>query len=268
MSARRQSGSTRRANFALEDNTGRQPQRPSTPPRWTGRLLYALLWAVLWLPRIRRWRRGPHWNRVRLAAGVAAAAGAGFGLASGPGWLAAAGLALGLAALLLRPARDPDAERKLQARLGADYFLNGGTFRSGPMPGGNLPPGTPLYLLIRRDELLIVPQRSGEIHSVTGIAAIGAVHVNGEPYRPVYVSEAKDPPVRETAVDKSATSVLELVLDSGEALRFEYQGAFSKHLAETAAHAVYSVRRLRAADGVSGETPEVFHIVGGQNISK
>jgi hypothetical protein len=184
-----------------------------------------------------------------------------------------------LAALLLSPAADPDRERELQARHQADYFLNGGEFVSGHWPGssvpsvnsvpkgsvpkGNVPGGARLYLLLRGRELLAVPVKGdGAVAASLGVDNIREILVAGESYRPVYVSEAKDPPRREEHVDRSAKTALELVLREGERLRFHYTGAFSKHLAETAAHGIYSVRRLGGADGVGGESPEIFHIVG------
>ena len=100
------------------------------------------------------------------------------------------------------------------------------------------------------------------IRATINVAEIEDILVGDERYRPVYISEAKDPPVREEAVDKKASTVMTLVLAGGRNVQFEYEGAFSKHLAESAAHAIYSVRKLGTAHGVSGESPEIFHIVG------
>jgi hypothetical protein len=158
----------------------------------------------------------------------------------------------------------------LQARHQADYFLNGGEFVSGRWPNGNSVPGgnsvsegMRLYLLLRGRELLAVPVKGdGGVVASLGVDSVREILVAGERYQPVYVSEAKDPPRREEHVDRSAKTALDLVLRDGERLRFNYTGAFSKHLAETAAHGIYSVRRLGRADGVGGESPEIFHIVG------
>jgi hypothetical protein len=165
---------------------------------------------------------------------------------------------------MLPPAADPDRERKLQTRHGADYFLNGGEFVSGCWPGDTtIPLGARLYLLLRGRELLAVPVNgNGDVKASLPVDAVRKVLVAGESYVPVYVSEAKDPPRREKQVDRTAKTAMELVLENGEKLRFEYTGAFSKHLAETAAHAIYSVWRLGGADGVGGQSPEIFHVIG------
>ena len=187
-------------------------------------------------------------------------------------WLAIAGGIAVLVALAVRRAKDPDHERKLQARHKADYLLNGGVLVHGSLPGSL--PGTPpgsisldrrqrLYLLIRGPELLVVPVAGpGDVESTIDITRIADIRVAGQTYRPIYVSEAKDPPVRETSVLTGRTTELELSLESGRTLRFEYQGAFSKHLAETAAHAVYSVRNLIRQEAESGDSQALFQIVG------
>ncbi|HUG81128.1 MAG TPA: hypothetical protein VML01_05665, partial [Bryobacterales bacterium] len=112
------------------------------------------------------------------------------------------------------------------------------------------------------EELLFVPVETGELAGTLPISRIGDIRVGGEHYVPVYVSEAKDPPVREERVNQNQTTLTELVLDNGEVVKLAYTGAFHKHLAETAAHAIYSVRKLMRADGVGGQSPEVFHIIG------
>jgi hypothetical protein len=122
-------------------------------------------------------------------------------------------------------------------------------------------------LLLRGELLLAVPvEGSGEVNGqVSGairIASIDQILVGGASYLPVYISEAKDPPVREQSVDRKSKTVMAILMAGGESVEFEYEGAFSKHLAETAAHAIYSVRKLGAAHGVAGQSPEIFHIVG------
>jgi hypothetical protein len=122
-------------------------------------------------------------------------------------------------------------------------LLNGGVFAEGRLPDAEPLPAEPLYLLIRDEHLLLTPQRgAGEVHSAFAIRRIHSIRVDGQRYVPIYVSEAKDPPVKETSVDRAATVDLELEFDDGNRLRFRYSGAFRKHLAETAAHAIYSVR--------------------------
>jgi hypothetical protein len=265
MSSDRPSSSTvRRADPALQARPSKDSFRPFGLPRWIGLLLYALFWMVLLVPLVRRWRRRASWQWVRLGMALVGLALLAAGFAWSYSWIVAGGGVTLLAALLLDPAADPDHERKLQARHQADYFLNGGEFVSGRWPGGNsVPGGARLYLLLRGRELLAVPVKGdGAVAASLGVDNVREILVAGESYRPVYVSEAKDPPRREEHVDRSAKTALELVLRDGERLRFDYTGAFSKHLAETAAHGIYSVRRLGGADGVGGESPEIFHIVG------
>ena len=175
-------------------------------------------------------------------------------------WLAIPGSLLVLLALLVRGVRDPEHERKLQARYQSDYFLNGGKLTAGRFPG--IPTGEPLYILLKDQVLLFVPADGVDVAGVLAVPEIEDIRVHGKPYVPVYVSEAKDPPVRETHVDQTATAPMELFLKDGRVLRFEYTGAFHTHLAETAAHAIYSVKRLGGSDRVGGQSPEVFHVIG------
>ena len=264
----------RRADPSLQERTSKDFLRPFGLPRWAGLLPYAFFWVLLIIPLVRRWRRGPEWNRVRAAIaslGLLVAIG-GFLLKAMvwqtmlwpllSWWLMAAGAILAVGAIAFPPAADPEKERKLQRRHSADYFLNGGRFASGDLPGGPpLRPGTPLYLLLRGQQLLLVPvEGTGDVHAVVELSQVSDIRVDGDSYLPIYLSEAKDPPVREESVDQSESSVLELVTAAGGSIQFRYTGAFSKHLAETAAHAIYSVRKL--ADRVAGQTPEVFHIIG------
>jgi uncharacterized membrane protein len=259
----------RRADPTLQARTSKDSLRPLGLPRWLGLLLYGFFWVLLIIPLIRRWRRGPDWNRVRAAVallGLIIAMG-GFLLKAMQWpvfswWLLAGGAVLALCAVVFGPLADPEKERKLQRRHSADYFLNGGRFVSGDVPGSPpLQAETPLYLLLKGLQLLLVPvEGSGDIHVVVELSQVAEIRVDGDSYLPIYLSEAKDPPVREERSGQSKTSVLELVTVTGDSMEFRYTGAFSKHLAETAAHAIYSVRKL--ADGVAGQSPEVFHIVG------
>ncbi len=259
----------RRADPTLKAQTSKDSLRPFGLPRWAGLLLYAFFWVLLIIPLVRRWRRGPDWNRVRAAMallGLLLAVG-GFLLKAmqwpvASWWLLAGGAVVALCAVVFGPVADPEKERKLQLRHSADYFLNGGRFVSGDLPGSSpLQPETPLYLLLKGLQLLLVPvEGSGDIHSIIELSQVAEIRVDGDSYLPIYLSEAKDPPVREERVDQSKNSVLALITASGQKVEFHYTGAFSEHLAETAAHAIYSVRKL--ADGVAGESPEIFHIVG------
>ena len=261
--------SIRRADPSLREQTSKDFPRPFGLPRWAGLLLYAFFWVLLIIPLVRRWRKGPEWNRVR--AGVAL-----LGLLVGIGgfllkamewpvlswWLLGGGTILALGAAAIGPAADPDKERKLQARHSADYFLNGGHFSRGDLPNdSSVEPGTRLYLLLRGQQLLLIPiEGTGDVRAVVELSQVSDVRVDGDSYRPIYISEAKDPPVREARASQSKSSVLELVTVGGHHIQFRYTGAFSKHLAESAAHAIHSVRQL--ANSVGGQTPEVFHIVG------
>ena len=236
---------TKPADVRLEEGRPQRTLRPFGVPRWVGALLYGLFAVVLLIPLVRRFRRRPAWNAVRAAAAILTAGLAAallVGALESPWWWAVAGSALALS--LVGRTSDPDAERKLQRRLRADYLLNGGRFVSGRLPNSEaLPAGGELYLLLRGEHLLVVPRRGlGEVHSALNVRQIQSIRVDGAAYVPVYVSEAKDPPVRETEVDRRATSDLEITLESGETLVLRYDGAFHKHLAETAAHAVHSVR--------------------------
>ena len=173
------------------------------------------------------------------------------------GWWRGLALAPGLLALFLRRTVDPDRERRIQRVLGAEYLLNGGKWAGSNRLGGplGLELGTPLYLLLRGPHLLLVPREGdGEIHSAVRIDAIERILVDGMDYVPVYVSEAKQPPVRERAVDRHAVAELVLERRSGEPMRFRYSGAFARHLAQTAAHAVFSVRlHVAPAEPMTGD---------------
>ena len=245
---------------AQQEGAGKRSLRPARPSKWIESLLYAFFWVVLLVPNVRRRRRRADWWRVRLLAAGLGLAVAALGMTFSKLWLVIPGSVLVLLALLVRGVRDPEHERKLQARYKSDYFLNGGKLTAGRFPG--VPTGEPLYILLKDQELLFVQTDSVEVAGVLAAPEIEDIRVDGKPYAPVYVSEAKDPPVRETHVDQTATAPMELFLKDGRVLRFEYAGAFHTHLAETAAHAIYSVKRLGGSDGVGGQSPEVFHVIG------
>lgn len=222
-----------------------KPLRPFGIPRWLGAGLYLLFSFVLLVPLVRRWRRERWWLFVRLALALVGAllAGAWFSGALGP---VAGGV--GVISLIcgawLGPLTDPDWERKLQRKHRAEYLLNGGVLSEGSLSGSEpLRPGRQLYLLIRSPHVMVVPKNGdGEVHAAIDIRRITRIEVGGDLYVPTYVSEAKDPPVRETSVDKKAATQMTLTLDDGARIGFRYQGPFRKHLAETAAHGIYSVR--------------------------
>lgn len=187
------------------------------------------------LARVRLLRRRRGWQIVRLVL----LAGAVLTASVVPGWwkvLAAFPAVLGA---LLRQTRDPDGERRIQRIHRAEYLLNGGEWRKAE--DGR--PAAAAYLLLRDVHLMVVPRaRESDVEAAVSVDAIAAIRVDGVPYRPVYVSEAKQPPVREKQVDRHAVAELVLDLRTGGSWRFRYRGAFAKHLAETAAHAIYSVR--------------------------
>jgi hypothetical protein len=164
--------------------------------------------------------------------------------------------------LFLGPLADPDRERKIQAQYGAEYLLNGGEFVEAELAATlDLAPRTQLYLLLRGPEVLLLPRHAtGDVVARLLVTEIREILVGRQTYVPVYVSEAKDPPVREETVDRAQQTLLQLRLSADRYLHLRYRGPFSKHLAETAAHAVYSVRKLR--DAAAGQPPEVFHIIG------
>lgn len=195
--------------------------------------------------KLRILRRRPAWNWLRAAALL----GAGLGLIATTGWWRLACLAFALLALALAKTRDPDSDRRMQRLHRAEYFLNGGEWAgsSSEAVTAALAARTKLQLLIRDRYLLLVPQdQNGEVHRAVALADVERVLVDGNVYVPVYVSEAKQPPVREREVDRHAESELKLVMCSGETLLFVYRGAFHQHLAATAAHAIHSARNQLA----------------------
>ena len=270
--ARPESPPVRRADPTLDARPEESPQdsaRRLGLKRWAPRLLYAAFWVVLILPWIRRQRRGPSWNRIRLLVALVGAVAASLGWTLSTNWPVVLGALFLAAALVVVPATDPDRERRRQAGHGAQSFLNGGVFGGGRPPSAAgrssdhaaIAEGAALYLLVRDSELLLVPKDADdEVSAVIDLRQVAKVLVDGEPYRPVFIPEAKDPPVREERVDRSRTSTMEIVLNDEASVRFIYQGAFSRHLAESTAHAVDQARR--SANGIAGQAPEVFHIVG------
>jgi len=236
---------TKPADPELQARRPEKPLRPFGIPRWLGAGLYLLFSFVLVVPLVRRWRRERWWLFVRLAFAAVGLLLVGAWISGSLGAVAGAfGVISLICAAWLGPLTDPDLERKLQRKHRAEYLLNGGVLCEGQLPGAEpLRPDQALYLLIRSPHVMVVPQsRDGEVHAALDILRIDRVEVAGELYVPTYVSEAKDPPVREKTVDQKATTQMTLTLDDGARLGFRYQGAFHKHLAETAAHGIYSVR--------------------------
>jgi hypothetical protein len=159
---------------------------------------------------------------------------------------------------------DPDAPRKRAARLGAQHALNGGIYTGGSL---DLAPGIPVSLFIASGELLVVSDAE-RIQARLPLAAMEQIRLDGESYRPRYVSFAKDPPRREQSVDRGAISRLAVSFAAGSALELEYRGAFARHLAEAAAHTLHDFGKLSAPDRVAGQSPEIFHIIGRDHVPK
>ena len=145
-------------------------------------------------------------------------------------------------------------EPNTQVQHGAQSFLNGGVFAGGRLPGdASIDEGAALYLLVRDSELLLVPQDADdEVSAVIDLRHVAKVLIDGEPYRPVFIPEAKDPPVREEHVDRSRSSKMELVFEDEMSVGFLYRGPFSRHLAESTAHAVDQARRPGAVKDSGG----------------
>ena len=242
--------------------------RPFGVPKWLGVFLFTFFWLILLIPKIRQLRRGESWNRIRLGIGIFTILSLIAGVALNSVILFWGGLFLNIFALLAKPLPDPERERKIARDHEADYYLNGGTLLADlESLDGDINHGTDVNLLVRGQELLLVPAAAGSaIKHRLDIQKIDDIRVAGESYQPVFVSEAKDPPVREEVVDKSAATSMELIVSDGRTIRFLYTGAFSKHLASTAAHTIYGVRQLGRPDGVGGESPKVFNIVRGENV--
>ena len=197
------------------------------------------------LGKLRVLRRRPAWNWLRAAAFLAA----GLVTIATTGWWRLVGAGLALLGVALAKTKDPDAERRVQRMHRAEYLLNGGEWvgSSNKPAAAVLAARTRLFLLIRDRHLLLVPRdQNGAVHRAVALADVERVLVDGGAYVPVYVSEAKQPPVQEIEVDRYTESELELVMCSGERLHFVYRGAFCRHLAETAAHAIFSARNQLA----------------------
>lgn len=237
-----------RLEIRRADPVPRPKENPGSPAspllgellRGTLAVLFA---ATLILPKLRILRRKPVWNWLRAAALLLAVVAVSLG--GSWGWRMA-GAALGCCALALGRTQDPDRERCLQRRHGADYLLNGGFWAGGNVRHGHggLAVGTPLYLLVRGDQLLLVSRRGdGEARAAIQLRDVSQILIDREEYVPVYVSEAKQPPVREKDVDRHAITQLELKTSPGLSYLFVFRGAFRRHLAETAAYAVFSARK-------------------------
>jgi len=205
-------------------------------PGWVRRVVAAVLYPffglVLVVPAVRNLRRKPGWQTARLA--VAAA---GFARAAAGVWV---GVAAGVAALLLPPVEDPDRLRKLAARLGARHLLNGGLFERGDLEA---PRGSRLLFFLTPEEILVAAAaRPDKVLARGRFDELQAVRLDGMPYAPRYVSFAKEPPRQEQQAVPAAVARLALAW-GGRTIEVEYRGVFARHLAEVAAHGVWSMQR-------------------------
>jgi hypothetical protein len=209
------------------------------------RLAEALLGPVfrllLLIPLVRLSRRRAWWKWVR---GVGFVAGVGLliaGRAHPAVW--ASGVVLAALAMVLGPLEDPDRMQKLAETLGARHVINGGTLARGNL---RLAVGSPLLLLVTPEEVLVVAEtKPDQVRARFRLVEIEAILVEGQGYRPHYVSFAKAPPTRDERADRGATCRLE-VRFAGEPLEVEYRGVFALHLAEVAAHTLYECKRVLA----------------------
>ena len=211
--------------------------------RLAGTLLYPVFSVLLLIPWIRRQRRSSHWKVVRLSGWVFGAALLAFGILPriGSPALAGLGLALVLTATLLAPLADPDLLRYTAEKLGALHTLNGGFYLEGAL---RVKQGSRLCLFLTSAEVLVVPSgKPSDVLSRFPLAELNSIQVAGKEYQPRYVSFAKEPPGRDDTADHKAICRLLLRFQSGN-LHLEYQGVFSRHLAETTAHALHETRKL------------------------
>ena len=218
--------------------------------RVAGILLSPLFGALLLVPILRRERRKPRWRWVRLAGWLAGAVSFAAGWGRGNPWAQGAGVALLLGATILRRIEDPERVRKAAEALGARHVVNGGFFvAGGPEPKDRLKQGAPLLFFVSPAELLAASSNAPEKAIWRcPLAGIEAIQVAAEDYQPHYVSFAKAPPVRDDNADRDARCCLTLQVNEagrpGRKLDFEYRGVFARHLAEIAAHTIYSCRAL------------------------
>lgn len=208
----------------------RRPQ-PETGGRTRfGAILYGVFWLLLVLPRFSGWRRRPAWPRVRLAVGLTGTVLAAAGASSSSGFWVSAGAFLILFAVLARPLSDPEALQKLAESVGATYVLDAGES----------------FLFLGKADVSVVKKRDlSRIEARIALSDVRDVEIDGEPYRASYVSFAKAPPHRDEKSLKGSEARLEILVLEGPPLRFLYRGAFSRHLAEVAAHTIVSVKNLK-----------------------
>lgn len=239
-------GAVRIRSSEARDASAASPRR-----RVAGILLSPLFGALLLVPILRRERRKARWRWVRIAGWLAGVA---FLVAGWDhAWAQAAGAALFLAATILRGIEDPERLRKAAERLGARHVVNGGFFVAGdPELKNGLKKGTTLLFFISPAELLAASASAPEqVIWRCPLAGIEAIQVATEDYQPHYVSFAKAPPVRDDNADRDARCCLTLQVSEADGIQarphkldFEYRGVFARHLAEIAAHTIYSCRAL------------------------
>ncbi|HYM10229.1 MAG TPA: hypothetical protein VEU62_05840 [Bryobacterales bacterium] len=225
----------------------------------TLRPLFGLL---LLIPLWRRLRRRPAWKWVRAggwAAGLALML-----LSGGRPALTWTGVVVLALATMWGPAEDPDSTQKLADQLGARHVINGGALAAGDV---DLPPGTSVLLFLTPEEaLLAAAAKLDDVKLRFALAGVDEIAVEGQEYRPQYVSFAKAPPQREQNPDRRAKRRLTIrfSLPDGAAgrLDLDYRGAFAQHLAEIAAHTLLECRSLArqslARQNAAPQTPAEF----------
>jgi hypothetical protein len=245
-----------------------KPGTPSLGRRLGSVLLAPLFGALLLVPIIRRQRRKPQWVWWRLGGCLAAAAllAAGWGHA----WAESLAAVLMITAAILPKIEDPQRVQKAAERLGSQHVVNGGflaccdllaahrtetqeSVTTFPGRGAGSAEwrkgGTPLWLFLSRDELIVSACAAPEqVVWKCLLINIDSIHIDSEIYRPQYVSFAKAPPVRDEKPSRGVRCLLTIRVAGTNAvpaqLQLEYRGAFARHLAEVAAHAIHSCRDL------------------------
>ena len=235
-------------------------------------LLYPVFGLFLLIPFVRRWRRRPGWKYVRMGGWVlgAALASAGSGGPLGRFGAQWAGAALLILATLWVPLEDLEAAPRHAEKLGARHTLNGGLYAGGDL---KLPLGTPLWLFLTPEEMLVVTvKRPGDVLARYRLGGVEEILLEGESYKPRYVSFAKAPPQRGERPEHGARSQLALSFREKDgpaaALTLEYEGPFARHLAEVAAHTLYQMRMPLAANGVGRQAPEILHVIGREHVAE
>jgi hypothetical protein len=87
----------------------------------------------------------------------------------------------------------------------------------------------------------VAEDRPGVVLAQYPLTALRRIRLNGQDYKPRYVSFAKEPPRREERPDHGEVTRLSLEMDS-ETLEVDYRGVFGQHLGEVAAHTLHNLK--------------------------